>query len=60
MILLVLPLQAKAAEKDGTGGIIHINIDKSSFGKALRHRSLLCLLTDCGTDDSVMTERLRG
>ena len=26
--------QAKAAEKEGTGGIIHINIDKSSFGKA--------------------------
>mmetsp|Transcript_34681 Transcript_34681/g.80939 ORF Transcript_34681/g.80939 Transcript_34681/m.80939 type:complete len:646 (+) Transcript_34681:94-2031(+) len=28
--------KAKAAEKDGTGGIIHINIDKSSFGKVVQ------------------------
>lgn len=27
--------KAKAAEKDGTGGIIHINIDKSTFGKVV-------------------------
>jgi len=28
--------QARAAEKAGTGGIIHINIDKSSFGKVVQ------------------------
>ncbi|CAJ1339955.1 unnamed protein product [Effrenium voratum] len=28
--------KARAAEKDGTGGIIHINIDKSTFGKVLQ------------------------
>ncbi|CAE7290671.1 ILV2 [Symbiodinium pilosum] len=28
--------KAKAAEKEGTGGIIHINIDKSSFGKVVQ------------------------
>lgn len=27
--------KARAAEADGTGGIVHINIDKSSFGKVL-------------------------
>merc|ERR1719330_741800 len=27
--------KARAAEKEGTGGIIHVNIDKSSFGKVL-------------------------
>lgn len=28
--------KAKAAEKDGTGGIVHINIDKSCFGKVVQ------------------------
>mmetsp|Transcript_13034 Transcript_13034/g.24649 ORF Transcript_13034/g.24649 Transcript_13034/m.24649 type:complete len:646 (+) Transcript_13034:109-2046(+) len=28
--------KARAAEKEGTGGIIHINIDKSSFGKVIQ------------------------
>ncbi|CAK9046480.1 Acetolactate synthase catalytic subunit [Durusdinium trenchii] len=28
--------KARAAEKDGSGGIIHINIDKSTFGKVLQ------------------------
>lgn len=27
--------KARAAEKEGTGGIIHINIDKTTFGKVL-------------------------
>merc|ERR1719356_721312 len=27
--------KAKAAEKDGTGGIVHINIDKTTFGKVV-------------------------
>ena len=29
--------KARAAEKDGSGGIIHINIDKSTFGKVPPH-----------------------
>jgi acetolactate synthase-1/2/3 large subunit len=28
--------RARAAERDGTGGIIHINIDKSTFGKVVK------------------------
>jgi len=28
--------KARAAEKDGTGGIIHINIDRTAFGKVVR------------------------
>eukprot|EP00434_Breviolum_minutum_P037008 symbB.v1.2.032800.t1/scaffold3984.1/size46886/3 len=28
--------KARAAEKEGTGGIIHVNIDKSTFGKVLQ------------------------
>ncbi|CAE8717358.1 unnamed protein product, partial [Polarella glacialis] len=28
--------KARAAEKEGTGGIVHINIDKSCFGKVLK------------------------
>merc|ERR1719379_2531757 len=28
--------KAKAAEAAGTGGIVHVNIDKSSFGKVVR------------------------
>lgn len=31
-------VQARAAEKDGTGGIIHVNIDKSTFGKVAWQR----------------------
>lgn len=27
--------KARAAEKEGTGGIVHINIDKSTFGKVI-------------------------
>lgn len=28
--------QARAAEKEGTGGIVHINIDKTTFGKVVQ------------------------
>jgi len=38
--------KAKAAELDGTGGIVHINIDKHSFGKVVN--PTVKIWADCG------------
>merc|ERR1719401_1862019 len=38
--------KARAAEAAGTGGIVHINIDKTSFGKVVR--PTIPIWSDCG------------
>jgi acetolactate synthase-1/2/3 large subunit len=48
--------KAKAAEAAGTGGIVHINIDKSSFGKVVK--ATVPIWSDCTIALQAMLEGL--
>jgi len=46
--------KARAAEANGTGGIVHINIDKSAFGKVIK--PTVPIWSDCGLALQAMLE----
>ena len=48
--------KAKAAAAAGTGGIVHINIDKTSFGKVVT--PTIPVLSDCGVALEAMLNKL--
>jgi len=48
--------KARAAEAAGTGGIVHVNIDKNSFGKAVD--ASVAIWSDCGIALQAMLDTL--
>eukprot|EP00928_Gymnodinium_smaydae_P041739 TRINITY_DN281_c0_g2_i1.p1 TRINITY_DN281_c0_g2~~TRINITY_DN281_c0_g2_i1.p1 ORF type:complete len:686 (-),score=160.93 TRINITY_DN281_c0_g2_i1:174-2231(-) len=50
--------KARAAEKEGTGGIVHINIDKHSFGKSIQ--PTVKVWADCGHALAAMQDHVRA